>query len=101
MSEDVIRYGKLAIDRFMVWKMAAVRCLFKATIATGGAYVALCQSGFSTEKWNSLGGAERGAIVVGLTCVFLSNIDAFLDKTITTISKRLGMEGNTEILTKE
>jgi hypothetical protein len=102
MSDKAIRYGRLVIDGFLVWKLAAFKCLLKACLAVGGAFVAQVGSGLTTQKLMENGPIENGAIVVGLLIVFGSNIDAFLDKTLEGVSKRLGLEnaGNTEVISK-
>jgi hypothetical protein len=66
-----------------LWKLAITRLLLNCLIVGGTAYT----TSMSGIKWSSLDGDQKFMVIIGVVIVIASNIQAFLDKTISRVQE--------------
>jgi hypothetical protein len=66
-----------------LWKLAITRLLLNCLIVGGTAYT----TSMSGIKWSSLDADQKFMVIVGVVIVIASNIQAFLDKTISRVQE--------------
>jgi hypothetical protein len=66
-----------------LWKLAITRLLLNCLIVGGTAYTTT----MSGVKWSDLDADQHFMVVVGVLIVIASNIQAFLDKTISRVQE--------------
>lgn len=82
------------VTSWYIWKLAIVRCSINCFIVGGTAYTTT----MSGVKWSSLDADQQFMVLLGVSIVVLTNVQAFLDRSIERISqgKLPVATGNTE-----
>jgi hypothetical protein len=91
---------RLAMNGFMLWKMAFAKCCLLCILGMMGAFNG---SKLTTELWNHMGWVEKTMVWTGILSPAIAVIVGFLDTTISEVKNKLakdGQSGLTEFIEK-